>query len=134
MKHVRTWVNSYRGCKRAVKLYQNAAELNKGLNLCFINQIVGQTELLASATEEVSATTRKVSGSLELVAEIGHSSTQSAEGWSTYYRSCNWVVRKVGSILASAAEHIQQLEKHRPKLTLLWTLLTVLPSKLTYLH
>ena len=95
----------------------NAAELNKGLDLLAHHQseVLGQTELLASATEEVSVTTQEVSGSLELVAEISRSSTQAAENGAQIIGIAIGSLEEVGTILTSAAGHIQKLEEASSK-------------------
>lgn len=71
---------------------------------------MGQTELLASATEEVSVTTQEVSNSLEFVAEISRSSTRSAEDGAKVIGAAIGSLDEVATILTSAAGHIQQLE------------------------
>ena len=65
----------------SLALSSNAVELNQGLDKLAHHQseVLGQTQLLASATEEVSVTTQEVSNSLEFVADISRSSTQAAE-------------------------------------------------------
>ncbi|PMJ99200.1 methyl-accepting chemotaxis protein [Vibrio sp. 10N.261.55.A7] len=93
-------------------LSQDAAELNNGIDTLVHNQskVLGQTELLASATEEVSVTTQEVSNSLEFVADISKSSTQAAEDGGTVIKAAIDSLEDVNSILQSAAGHIQQLE------------------------
>ncbi|MEZ9231207.1 methyl-accepting chemotaxis protein [Vibrio amylolyticus] len=93
-------------------LSQDAAELNNGIDTLVHNQskVLGQTELLASATEEVSVTTQEVSNSLEFVADISKSSTQAAEDGGTVIKAAIDSLEDVNSILKSAAGHIQQLE------------------------
>ncbi|MCK6262823.1 methyl-accepting chemotaxis protein [Vibrio sp. ZSDE26] len=93
-------------------LSENAAELNSGIDSLVHNQskVLGQTELLASATEEVSVTTQEVSNSLEFVADISKSSTLAAEEGSTVIKAAIDSLEDVNGILQSAAGHIQQLE------------------------
>lgn len=59
----------------------HAGELRVGLDKFAHHQgeILGQTQLLASATEEVSVTTQEVSNSLEFVTQISRASNQAAE-------------------------------------------------------
>ncbi|WP_295902936.1 methyl-accepting chemotaxis protein [uncultured Vibrio sp.] len=93
-------------------LSQDAAELNTGIDTLVHNQskVLGQTELLASATEEVSVTTQEVSNSLEFVADISKSSTQAAEDGGAVIKAAIDSLEDVNGILQSAAGHIQQLE------------------------
>ncbi|MGF1696100.1 methyl-accepting chemotaxis protein [Vibrio kyushuensis] len=93
-------------------LSENAAELNNGIDTLVHNQskVLGQTELLASATEEVSVTTQEVSNSLEFVADISKSSTKAAEEGATVIKAAIDSLEDVNGILQSAAGHIQQLE------------------------
>ncbi len=95
----------------------NAAELNQGLDQLAHHQseVLGQTQLLASATEEVSVTTNEVSTSLEFVAEISRSSTLAAEEGATVISAAIGSLEEVGQILTSAASHIQQLEEASTK-------------------
>ncbi|OEF08239.1 methyl-accepting chemotaxis protein [Vibrio genomosp. F10] len=90
----------------------NAAELNTGIDTLAHNQskVLGQTELLASATEEVSVTTQEVSNSLEFVADVSKSSTNAAEEGATVIKGAIDSLEDVNNILKSAAGHIQQLE------------------------
>ncbi|MGF1756245.1 methyl-accepting chemotaxis protein, partial [Vibrio makurazakiensis] len=90
----------------------DAAELNANLDRLVESQseVLGQTQLLASATEEVSVTTQEVSNSLEFVADISRSSNQAAEDGGLVITEAIGSLESVGSILSSAAGHIQQLE------------------------
>ena len=89
-----------------------AVRLNQGLDKQAESQseVLGQTQLLASATEQVSVTTNEVSSSLEIVAEISRSSTQSAEEGAKVIGSAIGALEEVSAILTSAANHTQQLE------------------------
>lgn len=93
-------------------LSTTAVRLNQGLDQQAESQseVLGQTQLLASATEQVSVTTNEVSSSLEIVAEISRSSTQSAEEGAQVIGSAIGALEEVSAILTSAANHTQQLE------------------------
>ncbi len=99
-------------------LSHNAAELNQGLDRLAQNQsdVLGQTQLLASATEEVSATTQEVSHSLEFVAEVSRASTQSAAEGAKVIGLAIQSIEDIGHILASASQHIIQLEEASSKI------------------
>ncbi|NVD06927.1 methyl-accepting chemotaxis protein [Vibrio sp. JPW-9-11-11] len=101
----------------SLALTSNAVELNQGLDRLAHHQseVLGQTQLLASATEEVSVTTQEVSNSLEFVAEISRSSTQSAEEGAKVISAAIGSLDEVGAILTSAASHINQLEEASSK-------------------
>lgn len=96
----------------------NAEELNQGIDKVVLNQAaaVEQTQLLASATEEVSVTTQEVSNSLELVAEVSKSSTESAENGGKIITLAIQSIEEVGTILTSATSHIQLLEEASNKI------------------
>ncbi|KLN64660.1 methyl-accepting chemotaxis protein [Vibrio sp. VPAP30] len=95
----------------------NAVELNQGLDMLVHHQseVLGQTQLLASATEEVSVTTQEVSNSLEFVSEISRSSTHAAEEGAKVIGAAIGSLEEVGTILTSAASHIQLLEQASSK-------------------
>jgi len=96
----------------------NAEELNQGIDKVVLSQsdAVKQTQILASATEEVSVTTQEVSNNLELVSEVSKSSTQSAEDGGKVITLAIESIEEVGSILTHAATHIQQLEEASNKI------------------
>ncbi|MGD8111100.1 methyl-accepting chemotaxis protein [Vibrio sp. TRT 17S01] len=98
-------------------LSENAAELSHGLDKLAHHQteVLGQTQVLASATEQVSVTTQEVSSSLEFVADISRSSTHSAEEGAKVIGSAIGSLEDVANILKSAATHIQQLEEASSK-------------------
>ncbi|AVH30755.1 methyl-accepting chemotaxis protein [Vibrio fluvialis] len=102
---------------RSQALSGDAAELNSGIDNLARSQsdILGQTQLLASATEEVSVTTQEVSNSLEFVSDVSKSSTQAAEDGSKVIAAAIGSLEEVGKILNSAAGHIQQLEQASSK-------------------
>lgn len=101
----------------SLALSSNAVELNQGLDKLAHHQseVLGQTQLLASATEEVSVTTQEVSNSLEFVADISRSSTQAAEEGAKVIGAAIGSLEEVGAILTSAAGHIKQLEEASSK-------------------
>ncbi len=101
----------------SLALSSNAVELNQGLDKLAHHQseVLGQTQLLASATEEVSVTTQEVSNSLEFVADISRSSTQAAEEGAKVIGAAIGSLEEVGAILTSAADHIKQLEEASSK-------------------
>ncbi|OEE40685.1 methyl-accepting chemotaxis protein [Vibrio anguillarum] len=103
--------------KSSEALSGDAASLNVGLDTLVTNQsdVLGQTQLLASATEEVSVTTQEVSNSLEFVAELSKSSMQSAEEGGKVISVAITSLVEVGKILSSAAGHIHQLEQASAK-------------------
>jgi methyl-accepting chemotaxis protein len=103
---------------QAVQTNSNAlsgdtTELNHSIDALVTAQIevIRQTDLLASATEEVSKTTSDVSHSLEVVAQISHESTIASKEGSAVIGSAIESLEDVGKILTSAAIHIQQLEE-----------------------
>jgi methyl-accepting chemotaxis protein len=91
----------------------DAEKLNLGLDRLVDSQmaVINQTELLASATEEVSVTTQEVSNSLEFVSETTKQSTQAAVDGAAVIRLAINSIEEVGAILMSATSHIQQLEQ-----------------------
>ena len=95
----------------------DAATLNRGIDQQALSQseVIGQTQLLASATEEVSVTTQEVSNSLEFVAEMSKSSNQAAEEGAKVIAAAIGSLEDIGKILNSAASHIQQLEQASTK-------------------
>lgn len=95
----------------------DAATLNRGIDQQALRQseVIGQTQLLASATEEVSVTTQEVSNSLEFVAEMSKSSNQAAEEGAKVIAAAIGSLEDIGKILNSAASHIQQLEQASTK-------------------
>ncbi len=96
----------------------DAAELNNGIDDLVNGQsdVLGQTQLLASATEEVSVTTHEVSSSLTFVADVSKSSTEAAENGAKIIASAIGSLEEVGSILSSATGNIQQLEEASSKI------------------
>ncbi|EGR0390889.1 methyl-accepting chemotaxis protein [Vibrio vulnificus] len=79
-------------------------------------EILGQTQLLASATEEVSVTTQEVSNSLEFVTQISRASNQAAEDGGKIISEAIGSLEQVAQILNSAAGHISQLEEASSKI------------------
>jgi len=98
-------------------LSDDAAKLDTNLDSLIVNQseVLEQTQLLASATEEVSVTTKEVSNSLEFVADISRSSNQAAEEGGAIITQAIGTLEEVSTILNSAAGHIQQLEQASTK-------------------
>ncbi|MDW6003698.1 methyl-accepting chemotaxis protein [Vibrio mangrovi] len=98
--------------KNSQALSGDAADLNHGLDQLVFAQteIIRQTDLLASATEEVSVTTQEVSNSLEFVADVSKASTSAAQEGGEIIEAAIQSLQDVGNILSSAAGHIQQLE------------------------
>ena len=95
----------------------DAAVLNRGIDKQVLSQsdVIGQTQLLASATEEVSVTTQEVSNSLEFVAQMSKSSNEAAEEGAKVISAAIGSLEEIGKILDSAAGHIQQLEQASTK-------------------
>ncbi len=93
-------------------LSENAQDLNVGIDNVVLSQseVVGQTQVLASATEEISVTTNEVSGSLEHVAQMSKSSTQTAAEGGKVVTLAIESIEEVSTILANAKGHINQLE------------------------
>ncbi|MZI92787.1 HAMP domain-containing protein [Vibrio sp. CAIM 722] len=91
----------------------DAAALHSGVDKLTQSQtdVMSQSQLLASATEEVSVTTKEVSNSLEFVAEMSKASNQAATEGSTVISAAIESLQDIGEILNSAASHIQQLEQ-----------------------
>ncbi|MFC1237235.1 methyl-accepting chemotaxis protein [Vibrio sp. F74] len=96
----------------------NAKELNRGIERVVVGQskAIEQTHILASATEEVSVTTKEVSNSLERVSVVSKSSAQSADDGGKIITLAIESIEQVGSILTLAATHIQQLESASNKI------------------
>jgi methyl-accepting chemotaxis protein len=103
--------------KNSEALSGDAADLNHGLDVLVKAQmdVIRQTDLLASATEQVSGTTMKVSDSLEAVAEISQSSTIASQEGAEVISAAIQSLEDVGKILTSAASHIQRLEEASEK-------------------
>lgn len=102
---------------RSVALSGDAVALNQAIDNLVRGQsdVMDQTQRLASATEEVSLTTQQVSHSLEVVANVSKASTLAAAEGSKVISAAIGSLREVGSILQSAASHIQQLEQASAK-------------------
>ncbi|TQP23523.1 methyl-accepting chemotaxis protein [Vibrio cholerae] len=102
---------------RSVALSGDAVALNQAIDNLVRGQsdVIDQTQRLASATEEVSLTTQQVSHSLEVVANVSKASTLAAAEGSKVISAAIGSLREVGSILQSAASHIQQLEQASAK-------------------
>ncbi|HFQ4880694.1 TPA: methyl-accepting chemotaxis protein [Vibrio vulnificus] len=96
----------------------HAGELRVGLDKFAHHQgeSLGQTQLLASATEEVSVTTQEVSNSLEFVTQISRASNQAAEDGGKIISEAIGSLEQVAQILNSAAGHISQLEEASSKI------------------
>ncbi len=94
-------------------LSKNAADLNMGIDKVVYSQseVVEQTQLLASATEQVNVTTKQVSEDLEQVAEVSRSSSSSAEEGGKVITSAISSMDEIGLILENAAGHIRKLEE-----------------------
>ncbi|CAM3559847.1 Methyl-accepting chemotaxis protein CtpH [Vibrio aerogenes CECT 7868] len=103
--------------KSSQYLSGDAADLNQSLDRLVDSQldIVNQTEMLASATEQVSVTAKEVSQSLSFVAEISQDSTNAAQEGSQVIKSAIHSLEEVNQILTSAAAHIKQLEQASDK-------------------
>ncbi len=104
--------------ERSEALSGDAAQLNSGVDDLVQGQsdVLGQTQLLASATEEVSVTTQEVSNSLAFVSEVSKSSTEAAENGAKVIAAAIGSLEDVGSILSSATGNIQQLEEASTKI------------------
>ncbi len=104
--------------QRSEALSGDAAQLNSGVDDLVQGQsdVLGQTQLLASATEEVSVTTQEVSNSLAFVSDVSKSSTEAAENGAKVISAAIGSLEEVGSILSSATGNIQQLEEASTKI------------------
>ncbi|MBE4606350.1 methyl-accepting chemotaxis protein [Vibrio navarrensis] len=102
----------------SLSLANYAGELRTGLDNLARHQadIMGQTQLIASATEEVSVTTSEVSSSLEFVSEISKASNQAAEEGGKVIAEAIGSLEQVADILHSASGHISQLEEASAKI------------------
>lgn len=100
------------------QLSNNSGELDTGINQLrqHQSQVIEQTQLLASATEEVSVTTQEISGSLEYVANISKTSAESAQAGGEIIVDTIASFEHVGAILEDAATHIEQLEQASQKI------------------
>lgn len=100
------------------QLSNNSGELDTGINQLrqHQSQVIEQTQLLASATEEVSVTTQEISGSLEYVASISKTSAESAQAGGEIIVETIASFEQVGAILEDAATHIEQLEQASQKI------------------
>ncbi|MEI8655868.1 MULTISPECIES: methyl-accepting chemotaxis protein [Vibrio] len=103
--------------QRSEALSGDAAQLNSGIDDLVNGQsdVLGQTQLLASATEEVSVTTHEVSNSLAFVSDVSKSSTEAAENGAKVIAAAIGSLEDVGKILSSATTNIQQLEEASTK-------------------
>ncbi|RQW63266.1 methyl-accepting chemotaxis protein [Vibrio viridaestus] len=99
------------------ELSGDSASLNNGLDQLVEAQsnVLHQTEILASATEEVSVTAQEVSNSLEFVSDVSRQSTTAAENGGIVIESAIKSLEEVGSILQRATSHTQQLEEASAK-------------------
>jgi len=99
------------------ELSGDSASLNEGLDRLVQAQsdVLHQTEILASATEEVSVTAQEVSNSLENVANVSRQSTLAAEKGGVVIESAIKSLEEVGCILQNATQHTQLLEKASTK-------------------
>lgn len=99
--------------ERSQTLARNSADLNMGIDEVVRSQsaVVEQTQLLASATEQVNVTTKQVSDNLEQVAEVSRSSSSSAEEGGKVITSAISSMNEIGKILENAAEHTRRLEE-----------------------
>ncbi|MCG9657517.1 methyl-accepting chemotaxis protein [Vibrio mediterranei] len=100
------------------QLSNSSGELDSGINQLrqHQSQVIEQTQLLASATEEVSVTTQEISGSLEYVATISKTSAESAQAGGEVIVDTIAAFEQVGTILEEAATHIEQLEQASQKI------------------
>lgn len=99
------------------ELSGDSASLNSGLDQLIVSQsnVLHQTEILASATEEVSVTAQEVSNSLEFVSEVSRQSTAAAENGGAVIESAIKSLEEVGIILQSATHHTKLLEEASAK-------------------
>ncbi|MBY6197423.1 methyl-accepting chemotaxis protein [Vibrio hangzhouensis] len=99
------------------KLSSNSGELDTSITQLGRHQseVMDQTQLLASATEEVSVTTQEISHSLEHVASISRASAESAQAGGEIIVETIASFEEVGVILERAASHIEQLEQASQK-------------------
>lgn len=98
---------------RSHELSENAQSLNDGLDKMAFNQseIVGQTHLVASTTEQVSVTAGEIAANLELVAGVSASSSESAAEGGKVIMLAIKSLEDIDQVLNSAASHIQRLEQ-----------------------
>lgn len=99
------------------KLSSNSGELDTSITQLGRHQseVMDQTQLLASATEEVSVTTQEISNSLEHVASISRASAESAQAGGEIIVDTIASFEEVGVILEHATSHIEQLEQASQK-------------------
>lgn len=99
------------------KLSSNSGELDTSITQLGRHQseVMDQTQLLASATEEVSVTTQEISHSLEHVASISRASAESAQAGGEIIVETIASFEEVGVILERATSHIEQLEQASQK-------------------
>ncbi|SEG41405.1 methyl-accepting chemotaxis protein [Vibrio hangzhouensis] len=99
------------------KLSSNSGELDTSITQLGRHQseVMDQTQLLASATEEVSVTTQEISNSLEHVASISRASAESAQAGGEIIVETIASFEEVGVILEHATSHIEQLEQASQK-------------------
>ncbi|SON49675.1 methyl-accepting chemotaxis protein [Vibrio tapetis] len=98
-------------------LSENATQLNVGVDGLAKNQsdVVHQTQVLASATEEVSVTTQEVSNSLELVVQVTETSSSSAQEGGIVITEAIKSLADVATVLTNAAGNIKRLEEASAK-------------------
>ncbi|PWI34937.1 methyl-accepting chemotaxis protein [Vibrio albus] len=99
--------------ERSETLSRNSADLNVGIDDVVQSQseVVEQTQLLASATEQVNVTTKQVSENLEQVAEVSRSSSLAAEEGGKVITSAISSMDEMGEILVNATGHTHKLEE-----------------------
>ncbi|WP_417892018.1 methyl-accepting chemotaxis protein [Vibrio thalassae] len=104
--------------KNSQHLSNSSGELDSGIHHLrqHQTQVMEKAQLLASATEEVSVTTQEISGSLEYVASISKTSSESAQTGGEVIVETIAAFEQVGSILKEATTHIEQLEQASQKI------------------
>lgn len=107
-------------------LSNNAAKLNTIVDGVVDSQseVINQTHILASATEEVSATAQGVSDNLSMVSEVSQQASQAAVLGESVIGGAIKSIEEIGEILRSASKHVNELELASSKIDSVMEIIT----------
>ncbi|MGF1764850.1 methyl-accepting chemotaxis protein [Aliivibrio kagoshimensis] len=107
-------------------LSNNAATLNTIVDGVVSSQseVLDQTTILASATEEVSVTAQGVSDNLSMVSDVSQQANQAAVLGETVIGSAIKSIEEIGDILRSASKHVNELEVASSKIDSVMEIIT----------
>ncbi|MBL4831979.1 MAG: methyl-accepting chemotaxis protein [Aliivibrio sp.] len=107
-------------------LSNNAAKLNTIVDGVVDSQseVINQTHILASATEEVSATAQGVSDNLSMVSEVSQQASQAAVLGESVIGGAIKSIEEIGEILRLASKHVNELELASSKIDSVMEIIT----------